>query len=236
MGNFSVGSDQWIEFIIQNAGTMGIAVHREMAEKLAAHAAELILWNKKVNLTAITDPMDIAVKHVLDSMAAVPLIPDDACVLDIGSGGGFPGIVLKVVKPGLSVVLVDASRKKVSFLQHVIRLLSLPQIEAIHTRAEDLKQSGDFTRKFDVVTCRAFSSLETFVSMSRPFVKDEGLVIAYKGKDAENEIQDVSFASEKIKNENMEKRESFTIKVQSYLLPHPNIERCLIILRKKSQP
>ena len=226
MTHLSIGSDQWIELIINGAKSLNIAVDREMAQQLAVHAAELILWNQKVNLTAITDPVEIAVKHVLDSMAAAPFISDDAHVLDIGSGGGFPGIVLKIVKPEISVVLVDASRKKVSFLKHVIRLLSLKNIEAIHTRTEAMKGSAEYMENFDVVTCRAFSSLGAFVGEGGPFMKKKGMMIAYKGKDTESEIQE--YLSDNI----TERREFLTIEAHCYILPESNIEHSLVVIKK----
>jgi len=105
-------------------------------------------------------------------------------LLDIGSGGGFPGIVLKILKPEISVTLIDSSRKKVNFLSHVIRLLELENITAHHFRAQDM----DKTEKFDVIICRALSSLKEFVSMALPLISQGGIIIAMKGNPDESEM------------------------------------------------
>ena len=133
-----IGSKEWSRLIIEGAGAFGIDLKHHHTDQYAIHARDLVQWTKKINITSITDPFEIAVKHFLDSIAPAPLIPPGAALLDVGSGGGFPGIPLKVLIPSLTVTLVDASRKKVSFLKHVIRTLALDNINAIHYRAEDL--------------------------------------------------------------------------------------------------
>ena len=105
---------------------------------MTIHAKELMMWNKKINLTAIKQPLKIAEKHFIDSLAAASFIKNKNSIIDLGSGGGFPGIPLKIMNPLLHVVLVDSSRKKINFLKHVIRLLGLQVIDAIHSRAQDL--------------------------------------------------------------------------------------------------
>lgn len=179
----AVHSTPWRETVRNGLEHFTVQVTPTMLDQLAFHAAEMLFWNKKINLTAITDPYDVAVKHMIDSAAVLPLITPSSAVLDLGSGGGFPGIPLKILCPSLSVTLVDASRKKVSFLKHVIRTRSLKDIEAFHARGEDLAREESFRGTFDVVISRAFSGLDVFVSMALPFLKPDGRIIAMKGPD-----------------------------------------------------
>jgi 16S rRNA (guanine527-N7)-methyltransferase len=142
---------QWKRMVVEGAAFMGIPVSPEQADRFALHAAELIRWNRKMNLTAITDPEDMAVRHFLDSIAAAPLISPGSRLLDIGSGGGFPGIPLKVMVPSLRGVLVDSVHKKVSFMSYLVGRLGLTDMRAVHGRAEDLARDPAYGRSFDVV-------------------------------------------------------------------------------------
>ena len=125
-----IGTNEWSNFLIDQAKTIGIDFDRTQNRLFSAHAAELIKWNRKINLTTLTDPIEVASNHFLDSLVPARFIPTHAAMLlDIGSGGGFPGLPLKVLLPELSVTLIDASRKKISFLKHVIRTLKLDNID-----------------------------------------------------------------------------------------------------------
>ncbi|GAB6094500.1 16S rRNA (guanine(527)-N(7))-methyltransferase RsmG [Desulfatiferula olefinivorans] len=183
----AVRSAAWMETLQKGLAFFSVRPTPVMLEQLAFHAAEMLFWNKKTNLTAITDPYEVAVKHMIDSAAALSIIPPSSSVLDLGSGGGFPGLPLKILCPSLSVTLVDASRKKVSFLKHVIRTRSLKGIEAHHGRGEDLACDPTFRGAFDVVISRAFSGLDVFVPMALPFLRPDGRIIAMKGKDIDQE-------------------------------------------------
>ena len=131
-----IGSKKWRDLLYEGAKQLDIQIDKRNIDKFATYALELLKWNQKTNLTAITDPVEVAVKHFLDSIVPVKIIPHQASLLDIGSGGGFPGIPLKISLPHLSVTLIDASRKKVSFLKHIIRILELGNIKALHIRSE----------------------------------------------------------------------------------------------------
>ena len=125
-----IGSREWQRLIIDGSRVLGIEIDEGLTAQFIVHASELIKWNRKINLTAITDPRNIAIKHLLDSLAPALHIPDEARLLDMGSGGGFPGIPLKILKPSLFVMLIDGNRKKVNFLKHVLRTLYLENIAA----------------------------------------------------------------------------------------------------------
>lgn len=147
------------------------------------YAEMLTERNEKVNLTAITDPDEIRVKHFTDSLAAIDLIKTGATVLDIGSGAGFPGIPLKIARDDISVTLLDSVNKKVAFMNDVIADLGLKNIEAVHARIEDFPHKGEF----DVAVSRAVAELTTLVEYALPFVKVGGTFVAYKSEKAEAE-------------------------------------------------
>lgn len=147
------------------------------------YAEMLTERNEKVNLTAITDPDEIRVKHFTDSLAAIDLIKTGATVLDIGSGAGFPGIPLKIARDDISVTLLDSVNKKVAFMNDVIADLGLKNIEAVHARIEDFPHKGEF----DVAVSRAVAELTTLAEYALPFVKVGGTFVAYKSEKAEAE-------------------------------------------------
>jgi 16S rRNA (guanine527-N7)-methyltransferase len=153
----NIGSNEWSQVIIDGAKAFDLDIDRFHTDLFAAHARELLHWAKSINLTTIVDPFEVAVKHFVDSLAPARLITPGAILLDIGSGGGFPGIPLKVVIPTLSITLIDASRKKVNFLKHVIRALRLDGIEALHIRAEELAAESDYRNHFNIITSRALA-------------------------------------------------------------------------------
>jgi 16S rRNA (guanine527-N7)-methyltransferase len=170
--------------VIEGASGLGLDVSADQARTMGRHALELLQWSRVTNLTTIIDPMEVAVKHYVDALAAAPWIGDKARVLDAGSGGGFPGIPLAILRPDLSVTLVDSVRKKVSFLKHAIRTLGLSGIDAVHGRLEDLGPLPEYRGKFDRVVCRAFSSLEDFANLTLPFLSAGGCLLAMKGPQA----------------------------------------------------
>lgn len=199
---------------------LGVEVSDSQADLMLLHTKELMAWNKKTNLTAIREPLQIAEKHFIDSIACVSFFENTGSLMDIGAGGGFPGIPIKIMCPDLKVVLVDASRKKVNFLKHVIRLLHLKDIEAIHTRVEDLHDNKEYKARFDAVISRAFTELSGFVDLAAPFLNKEGIIYAMKGKQGEKEI-----TAEILKK--------FNLDTNHYQLPFEKSERFLIKLSVK---
>ncbi|MDH3879086.1 MAG: 16S rRNA (guanine(527)-N(7))-methyltransferase RsmG, partial [Desulfobacterales bacterium] len=152
-----IGSSEWQGFIIDSARELGIQIDEAVTAQFSDYACELLTWNRKINLTAITNPRDIAIKHFVDSLAPAGCIPDGARLLDIGSGAGFPGIPLKMLKPSITVLLIDAVRKKINFLKHVLRILGLENIEARQIRTENLLKGTGQATSFDVIISRALS-------------------------------------------------------------------------------
>ncbi len=215
-------STEWAHIIDKGARAMGMCLERSQITRFAVHAKELMAWNRFAKLTAITDPIEIAVKQFLDIMPLFPLLPPGSRVLDIGSGGGFPGIPLKIMRPDLEVTLIDASRKKVSFQKHIIRTLALKDIEAHHIRAEELKRGPQpEARPYDVIVSKAVSKLDRFLDQAIPLLCRPGIMIAMKGRSVETELES---ARSKIEAEGL------TVTTKKYRLPHLDIKRCLIIL------
>ncbi|MDI6731452.1 MAG: 16S rRNA (guanine(527)-N(7))-methyltransferase RsmG [Candidatus Margulisbacteria bacterium] len=156
----------------------------------ALYLKELIEWNKKFNLTAITDPEEIKVKHFEDSLTILQSIPlSNQSVIDIGAGAGFPGIPLKIKCPGIKLTLVEATKKKFEFLKHLISILKLDNTEAIWGRAEELNQDFRYYGKYDLAVARAVAKLNKLVEYALPFLKTNGLFIAQKGPNIDEEIK-----------------------------------------------
>lgn len=148
--------------------------------------ALLIDWNSRMNLTAITEPDAVAQKHFADSLMAEPLLPKGARVIDVGTGAGFPGIPLLIVRPDLSMTLLDGLNKRVTFLLEACRALGL-NAACVHMRAEDAGQSPLYRAKFDVALTRAVAALPVLLELTLPLVKVGGMSVAYKG-DAADEL------------------------------------------------
>ena len=154
----------------------------------------LIEWNNKFNLTAITDEDEVIEKHFLDSVLPKTLFNENAKVIDIGAGAGFPSIPLKIMRPDLSFILIDSVNKKVTFINEVISKLKLNNTTAIHTRIEDLAVNPAYRECFDVCVSRAVARLNTLVEYSLPFVKLGGDMLAYKSKQIDDEIKEAKKA------------------------------------------
>lgn len=168
------------ELLQASVADLSLELNRAELEKFAVFAAELIKWNRKINLTAITSPRDIVLKHFLDSLVLLKAIGPTGKLLDIGSGGGFPSIPLKLVLPNLAIVSVDAVEKKIRFQRHAARTLQLEGFSAIHARCEDLQDN--YAGFFDWIVSRAFSDLPTFAALALPMLQKNGRIIAMKGK------------------------------------------------------
>ncbi len=203
--------------------TIDIKLSELQMEQMAEHASELMTWNQKFNLTAIKDPAIVAEKHFFDSIAAGSFLGDETSLVDIGSGGGFPGIPLKIMNPSLKIIMIDASQKKINFIKHVIRMLKLENMDAVHARVENLKTNEAFFKCFDGVISRAFTELERFVDLSLPLLNQNGRIYAMKGKHLEMEMTQAL-------------KDRFEYKINHYPLPFEKADRYVIRLSKKIQP
>jgi 16S rRNA (guanine527-N7)-methyltransferase len=239
-----IGSAKWKALIRKGADRFDLPLDPTDLEKFADHARELLRWNKKTNLTAISDPTEIAVKHFLDSLGAAAVIPSGGTLLDVGSGAGFPGIPLKIVRPALWVTLIDASRKKVSFLKHVLRLLGLEHADARHLRADELarmisegrgdpRAQVDPPAPFDTVISRALSSLEMFVALALPLVAENGRIIALKGRISDSELEG---ARRMVMRASGSETDAPQISIKRYKLPLLEADRSLVTIQPGALP
>jgi 16S rRNA (guanine527-N7)-methyltransferase len=224
-----VGNSEWSNFLTKHAKGFDISLNRTQGQLFSIYAIELIKWTQKINITAITDPIDIATKHFIDSLIPARFISPEAELLDIGSGGGFPGVPLKVLLPNLSVTLIDASRKKISFLKHVIRTLQLVDIDALHVRAEELAHLPNQMNRYDVVISRALSSLDSFVPLALPLLTDDGIVMAMKGELKKTEL-DLLQRYLRFKDIAGTSNRRYRISVEKYTLPVVNSKRSIVTL------
>jgi len=159
-----------------------------LIEKLEIYLATLKKWNKVYNLTAINEDADIIVKHFLDSLSVNQYIQNSGRILDVGTGAGFPGLILAVFNPEKSFVLVDGVSKKISFLQEMIGKLNLKNVIAVHTKVEQYKVA----EQFDIIISRAFADIKKMTKLTSHLIKDGGKFIAMKGPDVMSELDDIS--------------------------------------------
>lgn len=168
---------------------LGLNVNEQQLEQFTRYRAALLDWNTRINLTAITNPEEVLIKHFLDSLSLL-LVYDRPVVrlLDIGTGAGFPGLPLKIARPQWRVTLLEATGKKVTFLRHVIETLHLSGVEAIHGRAEELGHKPSYRASFDLVTARAVAALPTLLEYAAPFCHPGGEIILLKKGDIAVEL------------------------------------------------
>ncbi len=168
----------------------GVILDEEKIEKLNCYGNLLLEWNEKINLTAITEPEAVLYKHFYDCILFLKHCPleQGAALVDVGTGAGFPGMVLKIVRPDLKVTLLDSLNKRLVFLNEVISKLQLMNIETVHMRAEDAGKSKKYREKFDVATARAVASLPVLLEYCSPLVKQGGTFLSMKGPNANEEV------------------------------------------------
>ena len=229
-----IGDSDWSNFLSKHAKRFDIKLNRKQDQLFSTYAIELIKWTQKINITAITDPIDIAVKHFIDSLVPARFISPKAELLDIGSGGGFPGIPLKVLLPNLSVTMIDASRKKISFLKHIIRTLQLVNITALQVRAEELGQLPNHTNRYDIVISRALSSLDLFVRLALPLISDDGAVLAMKGELKKSELD---LLQRYLRPNHIAGTldHQHIISIEKYTLPVINLKRSIVTIKQLGQ-
>ena len=169
---------------------LGVAADGVTLDRLARYHALLTEWNARIDLTAVLDPEEMVDRHYLDSAAplALDLIPQGARVIDVGTGAGLPGIPLCILRPDLRVTLLDAQRKRVTFLQAAIEALDLPA-QAVHMRAEDAARDEAHREAYDVAVSRAVAATPTLLELTLPFVRVGGRAIAWKGPGLQAELE-----------------------------------------------
>lgn len=174
--------------LLEAAGAeLGLQISEQQYKAFELVLHELLRWNRQINLTAITRPDAMIVKHLIDSLQLVPHLHHGEQLLDIGSGAGFPALVLAIMRPDCHISSIDAVAKKISFQKHCGRLLNLQNLQALHGRVEQLALEQPGT--FDQVTSRAFSNLEAFIRLALPLVRPGGRIVAMRSGEGEQEVQ-----------------------------------------------
>lgn len=216
--------DDFKEKMIINVDKLGITLSEIQLKQFYNYMNLLIEWNKKINLTAITEPDEIILKHFVDSLTISKYISDGTKVVDVGTGAGFPGIPLKIVRQDVDITLLDSLQKRTNFLDEVINELNLEKITTIHSRVEDFGKNKKYREEFDIATSRAVANLSTLSEYLLPLVKVGGKVISMKGSLIEEELENSKNAI-KILGGKIERVDEFD-------LPNSDISRNIVLIDK----
>ena len=184
-------------------------------------------WNEKINLTAITEEDEVAIKHFLDSLnAANGIVSGQMSVIDVGTGAGFPGLPVKIANPDIKLTLVDSLQKRIGFLNEVVAALGLNGVETVHSRAEELGVNPGYREKYDVCVSRAVANLTTLCELCLPFVKVGGLFVSLKGPKANEEAEDAKNAIRILGGS--------LVEIKSYDLSDTDLNHNIVIIKKIS--
>lgn len=216
--------NEFKEKMIIDVDKLGIKLSEIQLKQFYNYMNLLIEWNKKINLTAITEPDEIILKHFVDSLTISKYISDGTKVVDVGTGAGFPGIPLKIVRQDVDITLLDSLQKRINFLNEVINELNLEKITTVHSRVEDFGKNKKYREKFDIATSRAVANLATLSEYLLPLVKVGGKVISMKGSLIQEELENSKNAI-KILGGQIEKVDEFD-------LPNSDINRNIVLIDK----
>lgn len=209
-------ADNFASALTQFASELKLTFTDTQITQLLSYLDNLLLWTKAYNLTAITEPKDAFIKHILDCLAIVADLPfydkSGISVLDIGTGAGLPSVIIAIMRPDWQITALDSNGKKIRFIRQMAGELDLPNITPVASRIED------FDGQFDVITSRAFASLDDFVNLAVPYLKTDGVLYAMKGKppttDDTANLQD------------------WQIDIKTINVPQMSDERCVVYLKK----
>lgn len=210
------------QYLIHGAINSGFELTERQIFEFELFVSELKKWNRSINLTSLQSDKDIVVKHIIDSLFMASITNNSEVVLDIGSGAGIPALPIKIFKPDVTVISVDAVGKKTQFQRHVARILKLNGFEAIHARVEQL--SVEHFARYQVVTSRAFASLLQFIVVGEKFLAPTGRMIALKGPLADSELEEC--------NETMQLQGLSVSSIRKYRLPYDLGERRMIEIKR----
>lgn len=211
---------EWRFLLKEGAEAINVFLSDEQIDLFALYWRELQEWNRHFNITAVSGLRETIIKHFLDSLSVVENLPCSGRLADIGSGGGFPGIPIKIVRPGLRVVLIDSVRKKTNFLHQAVRVLGLQGASVYSGRAESLNHC----ELFDCIVSRAFSSIKDFLKISTPLLAEQGCIVAMKGKTVEKELLEAE--------QEMKKGRLIVAEERHFQLPLQGDARTIVVFKR----
>lgn len=216
------------EIFAEELANYGFKLSSKQKEQFATYYNKLIEFNKKVNLTRITDKNEVYLKHFFDSITPLlefsDLFKGEKSLCDVGAGAGFPSLPIKILCPDLSITIVDSLGKRLKFLDELVSDLSLDKVTLVHSRAEDAGQNKNLREKFDLVTGRAVARMSVLSEYCLPLTKVDGYLVALKGPKAQDELADAKNAIEVLGGSVKE--------VKELMLPDTDDERTLIVVKK----
>ena len=185
-----------MQLLVSGTAELGLTLDQVQLDRFQTYYEELTDWNRRLNLTSITGFEDVQVKHFLDSLTLIMAVgrPGGARVIDVGAGAGLPGLPLKIVLPGIKLVLLETRRKKAAFLSHLRDKLGFSDVEVVNARAEEAAHLGRYRESFDVVLSRAVAPLPALVELTLPFARTGGVFIAQKMGDLDAEVEEAASA------------------------------------------
>lgn len=214
------------EYLKTGFHSMGLEVDDKAIDKFIDLKEILLEWNEKINLTTITQKEEVFIKHYFDSVACLNdgYIKDGMKVIDVGTGAGFPGIPLKIVREDIKLTLLDSLNKRISYLEDALSRLNIKNVELVHARAEEGGANAKYREKFDIVLSRAVASMNILVEYCLPYVAVGGFFLCQKGSNCEEELKAAENAIDLLGGELKE--------VKLYKLPYSDITHSIIIIQK----
>lgn len=212
------------KFISEYLKKLNINISNEQCKQFIIYKNILVEWNKVMNLTGITEDKDVCIKHFADSVTIINTIDfKGKSVIDVGTGAGFPGLPLKIVEPEIKLTLLDSLTKRLNFLEEVCKNIGVKS-EFIHGRAEELGQNKEYREKYDIAVPRAVAPLNVLAEFDLPFVKVGGLMIALKGPNAYDEVENAKNAISELGGE--------IEKVEEVELPNTDLKHTIVVIKK----
>jgi 16S rRNA (guanine527-N7)-methyltransferase len=215
------------ELLIKGAKDLGIILNQKQISDIELFEQGLLLWNEVMNLTSIKDPQEIIIKHFIDSLSILKYvdIPLNSRFIDVGTGAGFPGAPIKIVRNDIDMTFLDSTKKKLNFIDNVINKLKYSNWEIVHSRAEDAGNNAALREQYDFASARAVAGLRILAEYCLPLVKIGGVFIAMKGADNSTEILDakeaIALFGGVIEN------------IYNFTLPYTELSRSIIVIRKQ---